>query len=131
MKNNIEAILLLDETVKLLETRSPNVEKKSTEMQTDIVECEDGGFPTEKEMNLANHMHSSTEYNIKCYYCEDKFITKTDLLNHRKQVHPERLSFVSILVKRDVNMENYAGTAITSQLNCLNTTATYVKGNSE
>ena len=58
-ENNIEAIILLQETVKLLEIRSPHVEKMSAEMQTEISQSKDFEFPAENERNLANHMNKN------------------------------------------------------------------------
>ena len=94
-KKDIEVIILLEETVKLLETRSPPVQQMSTEMQT---ECKDWEILAEKKIDRAIHMNKnntkdSVEQSIKCYYCEEKFILKTDLLNHRKQAHPEKAQF--------------------------------------
>ena len=43
-KNNIESILLLEETVKILETRSPHVEKTSTETQLRLNNVKIGNF---------------------------------------------------------------------------------------
>ena len=49
-KKDIEVIILLEETVKLLETRSPPVQQMSTEMQT---ECKDWEILAEKEIDRA------------------------------------------------------------------------------
>ena len=56
-KENIEAILMLEETVKLLEIQSNKVEKKSVVVQTEIIRCEECEFPAEDVHDLVNHMH--------------------------------------------------------------------------
>ena len=53
-KNQVESILLLEETVKLLEGRSVN--KVSTGAQTEIIRCEECEFPVETMNDLVYHM---------------------------------------------------------------------------
>ena len=48
---------MLEETVKLLEKRSSGVEKKSAEVQTEIIRCEECEFPAEDVQDFVDHMH--------------------------------------------------------------------------
>ena len=95
-KTHIESILLLEETVKVLEKKSARVEKKSVEVQTEIIRCEECEFPADDMNDLVYHMYEfhpieDNEIGIKCYYCSNKFITKSELMMHRKQFHDEKV----------------------------------------
>ena len=73
-KTRVESILLLEETVKILEKRSG--EKKTTGAQTEIKRCEECEFPAESMNDLVYHMHEfhpleEREPKFKCKYCEN------------------------------------------------------------
>ena len=97
-KNHLEAIALLEETVTILENKSSRVEKKSVEVQTEIIRCEECEFPAENVNDLVYHMYEvhpleEFENSMKCHYCEDKFKSKSEVMAHRKLVHIEKVQF--------------------------------------
>ena len=58
-KNHVEAILLLEETVKVLEGRTSQVEHTSVTVQTEIIRCEECEFPADDMNDLVYHMYES------------------------------------------------------------------------
>ena len=98
-KNNIESILMLEETVKLLEIKSSKLEHKSVAVQTEIIRCEECEFPAENIHDLVYHMHEfhplESESDFICHYCGENFETKRDLMSHRKDTHIEKVKFCS------------------------------------
>ena len=107
----MDAIEMLEETVQLLELKLPNVEQtsssvqteistkqSSTAMQTENVEWKDCEFPTKHENNLSEpiqgyNLIQNVQHSIKCYYCEERFETKRELMEHRKKDHEEKAQF--------------------------------------
>ena len=99
-KDNIEAILLLEETVKLLEMTASYVENFFTAMQTKFCGCKDCEFPAKHGNNLTEPIKGSNlvqnvQHSIKCYYCEQRFETKRELMEPRKKDHEEKAQFCS------------------------------------
>ena len=110
---HMDALEMLEETVKLLESKLPNVEQKSssvqtetsrnqnsTAMQTESLELKDCEFPTKHVNNLAEPIQGSNliqnvQHSIKCYYCEQRFETKRELMEHRNKDHEEKAQFCS------------------------------------
>ena len=95
-ENHTESILLLEETVKILENKAFSVEKTSVSVQTEIIRCEECEFPAESINDLVFHMYEFhplevNENMVKCNYCSDTFTTKGDLMAHRKEVHTENV----------------------------------------
>ena len=102
-KNHLEAIVLLEETVKILDNKSSRVEKTSVTVQTEIIRCEECEFPADNVNDLVYHMYEfhplegfhseeSFEEKFQCNYCGEKFKTKGDLMMHRKDVHTDRVN---------------------------------------
>ena len=50
--NHTEAIILLEETVSILEIRCSKVDQTSVEVQTEIIRCEECDFPAESMNDL-------------------------------------------------------------------------------
>ena len=74
-KRNIGSILLLEETVKLLEMKSA---KKSTSVQTGMIRCEECEFSADCVTDLVDHLHEfhplpNYEVGIECHYCSETF----------------------------------------------------------
>ena len=93
-KTHIESILLLEETVAILEKRS--VHKTTIGSQTEIIRCEECEYPAECMNDLVYHMfefHPLTEKepSIKCNHCENTFTSKRDLMVHKKREHAEKV----------------------------------------
>ena len=114
---HIDALIMLEETVKLLELKVHNAERNSTAVQTetiiseklsvkacetqtedvDAMRCQECEYSTQDICDLGAHVievHSSGNDNemITCHYCEAKLKTKGDLLIHRKKIHREKVS---------------------------------------
>lgn len=96
-KKHIESILLLEETIKILEKRS--AQKTSVGVQTEdeqrlwCIECE---YPAEDLYDLGEHMYEvhaedNTEYEVSCHHCGNFYKTKGDLMIHSKRAHPEKV----------------------------------------
>ena len=97
-KNDTEAIILLEETVKLLEKNCSKVEQKSVTVQTEIIRCEECEFPAEDVNDLVYHMYEFhplqvNEEGMECHYCSNKFESKSELMIHRKLLHIEKVQF--------------------------------------
>ena len=98
-KNNLEAIVLLEETVTILENKSSKVEKKSVTVQTEIIRCEECEFPADNINDLVYHMYEFHpleglfENSMECHYCDDKFKSKSEVMAHSKLVHKENVQF--------------------------------------
>ena len=61
---HMDAIKMLEETVKLLELKLPNVEQKSASVQTEIIIDDNCKLATEDASNFVGHMpgpHTSTD----------------------------------------------------------------------
>lgn len=107
-QRHIEMILLLEETVKLLQTKGKEVIVNSCETQTedvDIMRCDECDYPAQDICDLGAHVyeiHSSESYDdlISCHYCEVKLKTKDDLMKHRKEFHRERVSICRNFIDR-------------------------------
>ena len=71
-KGDVESILLLEETVKLLENRTSKAEQKSVTVQTEVIRCEECEFPAEDIDELVDHMYGAhpleSNNEIECYY---------------------------------------------------------------
>ena len=103
---------MLEETVKLLELKINNVEKKSTSVQTEVsrceklsrkscekqteaennIRCEKCDHPPQDIWDIGAHVEElyssgSDHEMISCHYCEATLKTKEDLIIHRKNVH--------------------------------------------
>ena len=94
--NHVEAILLLEETVKILENKSSHIEKKSITVQTEIIRCEECEFPADNMHDLVYHMYEfhplqTQENGMACNFCSDKFKSNADLMMHKKRDHIERV----------------------------------------
>ena len=120
-KKNIEAIVLLEETVQVMEQaqnkNKVNVEKidilehKLNSMQAELkssetvsvqtedmemmfcIECE---YPAEDIFDLGEHMYevhaeNNNEYEVSCHYCSQFFKTKSDVMLHNKRAHKEKV----------------------------------------
>ena len=90
--NHVEAILLLEETVQILENKSSHLEKKSITVQTEIIRCEECEFPADDIHDLVYHMYEShpletQDNSIACNFCSDKFKSKAELMMHKKRDH--------------------------------------------
>ena len=94
-KTHLEAIHLLEETVKVLETKSnkKKADKKTKEVQTDtfdsdIIRCNECDYPAEDIVDLGEHMYEFHTENpfchISCFYCDNSFKNKNELMRHRK-----------------------------------------------
>ena len=73
-ENHIESILLLEETIKILDNKASSVEKTSISVQTEIIRCEECEFPAESINDLVYHMYEFhplevNENTIECNYC--------------------------------------------------------------
>ena len=93
-KTHIESILLLEETVAILEKRS--VQKTTIGSQTEIIRCEECEFPAECINDLVFHMYefhplAEKDPSIKCNHCDDTFTSKRDFMIHRKRDHVEKV----------------------------------------
>ena len=95
-KNHIESILLLEETVKLLDKKV--VKKVTTGSQTEIIRCEECEFPAECMNDLVYHMFEfhtledkDKDQSYKCNFCSHKFISKNELMMHKKTDHSEKV----------------------------------------
>ena len=55
---HMDAIEMLEETVKLLELKLPNVEQKSASVQTEIITDDNCKLATENASNFEGHMHA-------------------------------------------------------------------------
>ena len=91
----IEAINLLEETIKVLENKSDKP-KKSTGTQTEIMRCEECEFPAESVTELVDHLHEfhpldgmeSDENSLfNCRFCDESFETLTEVMKHNKLTH--------------------------------------------
>ena len=101
-KNHVESILLLEETVKLLETKS--VKQISTGAQTEIIRCEECEFPADCMNDLVYHMYEShpleeNEQKFECNFCSDNFKIKGDLMVHKKYVHQEKVQICTNFIQ--------------------------------
>ena len=72
------------------------MKKVSTGAQTEIIRCEECEFPADCMNDLVYHMYEShpleeDENKFECNICSDKFRTKSDLMVHKKNVHPEKV----------------------------------------
>ena len=109
-KGDVESILLLEETVKLLENRTSKAEQKSVTVQTEVIRCEECEFPAEDIHELVDHMYGShpleSESEIECYHCGDNFPEKKDLMNHRKLIHIEKVKPCSYFLEGHCNFED-------------------------
>ena len=98
-KKNLEDIVLLEETIKLL--RDQNLKKASNAVgvQTEdterlwCIECE---YPAEDLYDLGEHMYEvhaedNSEYTESCHYCGNCFKTRGDLMTHNKKTHSEKI----------------------------------------
>ena len=104
-KKHIDMIMMLEETVKILEKNS-KVEQKAIGVQTedpDIMRCNECEYPAEDIIDLGEHMYEfHTEnpfYNISCYYCGDDFKAKNDLMKHRKIDHEEKVNLCNLFLE--------------------------------
>ena len=101
-KSDRDAILMLEETIKLLEIQSAKVEKKSVTVQTEIIRCEECEFPAEDMHELVDHMHGShpleLESEFKCHF-EECFVDKKHLMQHRKEYHIEKVKPCSYFIE--------------------------------
>ena len=95
-KNNVEAIVLLEETVNLLEKKASKAEQRSSSAQTEIIRCEECEFPADSINDLVFHMYEfhplEEEANkIKCNFCSDMFSNNSELMRHKKLVHIDKV----------------------------------------
>jgi hypothetical protein len=73
-KRNLEAIVMLEETVKLLEKRALSAkDSKSVTVQAEIISCEECEFPADCVTDLVDHLHEFHplpyyEVGIECHY---------------------------------------------------------------
>ena len=79
--NHVEAIILLEETVKILEIKSSQVEQTSVTVQTEIIRCEECEFPAEDMNDLVYHMYEfhpleDNKCIFECNYCSDSLKIK-------------------------------------------------------
>ena len=78
-KNHVEAILLLEETVKVLEGRTSQVEHTSATVQTEIIRCEECEFTADDINDLVYHMYEfhpleeKINNDIECNHCNQTF----------------------------------------------------------
>ena len=103
---HIEAIHLLEETVKILETRAnqSNVDKISKEIQTDTLKiedanksiylCSDCDYIADCVHDFNDHTHSpeaedEVEVNsyFDCKFCDESFETLPEVMKHKKAIH--------------------------------------------
>ena len=113
-KKNLEVIHLLEETVNILElnVKKSKVEKKDAvpkavvvAVQTEdmeIMRCNECEYPAEDIYDLGEHLYEihtmeneSSKDTIACYYCDEQFETKSNLMNHRKKFHIEKVNLCS------------------------------------
>ena len=112
---HIDAIIMLEETVKLLEMKVNNALPNSTSVQIenisrenlsvkacetqtedlDTMRCQECAYTAQDICDLGAHafeVHSSGNDNkmITCQYCEAKLKTKENLMIHRKKIHREK-----------------------------------------
>jgi len=95
-KTHLESIVLLEETVNLLEKRT--IQKTTAGVQTEIIRCEECEFPADCMNDLIYHMHEfhpleEKQDKIKCNYCDDMFTFQKDLMLHKKVAHIEKVPF--------------------------------------
>ena len=103
---HIEAIHLLEETVKILETqaRPSNVDKISKEIQTDTLKledanksiyfCSDCDYIADCVHDFNDHTHSSEAEDevevssyFDCKFCDESFETLPEDMKHQKAIH--------------------------------------------
>ena len=88
---------MLEETVKLLELKLPNVELKSPSVQNEISTDNKCKWQTKNVSDLWGHMHGSNtsadgeEEKIKFHYCADICHSKNELMTHRKITHEDKV----------------------------------------
>ena len=83
---------MLEETVKLLELKLPNIERKSSSVQTEISTDDKFKLQTENVSDFVGHMHGphtsiDWKQNFKCHYCAEMFLSKSEVMTHRKNTH--------------------------------------------
>ena len=108
-KARVESILLLEETVGILEKRS--VKKISIGAQTEIIRCEECEYPAECMNDLVYHMFEchpldAKEPTIKCNSCDDSFTSKRDLMFHKKRDHIENVQICTNIRNGDCSFGN-------------------------
>ena len=92
----IEAISLLEETIQVLEAKNEKVEKKSVDVQTEMIRCDECEYPAEDLLDLGEHLYvvhtlEDQSNDIKCYFCDNRFKTKSEIMTHRKKEHVEKV----------------------------------------
>ena len=103
-KTHIEAIYLLEETVKILEEKS-NAEKHTKETQTDtsklkgenteVYLCGDCDYIADCIHDFNDHTHSldsgedieDPENSYSCHFCDKSFETLSEVMKHQKAFH--------------------------------------------
>ena len=104
-KTEKEAIDLLEETVKVLEIKAnlSRIDKKTTEVQTDISElerastqaylCGDCEYAADCIHDFNEHTHNQDDLaNIEtspytCHFCEESFESLREVMKHNKSIH--------------------------------------------
>ena len=83
-----------------------SVAVQTENMEMDIMRCNECEYPAEDIYDLGEHMYEiHTMENegitdqIACYYCDDSFTTKKDLMKHRKEAHEEKISPCSFFLE--------------------------------
>ena len=105
---NLEAIDLLEETVNILENKLniSKVEKTvlTVSAQTEVIRCEECEYPAEDMHDLVDHMHGShplEDYkeNIEYNYCGGFFLERSDLMDHLKQEHADKVPVCTLFLE--------------------------------
>ena len=102
-KSHIEAINLLEETIKILEDQANlrHTDKKTKDVQTDtsklegekseVYLCGDCDYIADCIHDFNEHTHSSDEDNedslFTCNFCDEKFHTLPEVMKHNKAIH--------------------------------------------
>ena len=68
----------------------------------EIMRCNECEYPAEDIYDLGEHLYEihtmeneSSKDTIACYYCDEQFETKSNLMNHRKIFHMEKVNLCS------------------------------------
>lgn len=102
-QRNIEKIQTLEDTISRVNNKdnSSKSNLKSVSVQTvlfeeDIMRCNECEFPAEDIYDLGEHMYEfHGDGAIDCYYCDDSFKTKREMMNHRKTIHADKVNTCS------------------------------------
>ena len=97
-----------DDTLTMLKEELKLKENQCLVQDTSCKEC---GYPCNSITDLGEHMYEfhigdDWEETFSCKYCEMKFRTKPELMNHRKRNHAEKVNACKYYVKGTCHFED-------------------------